>query len=390
MQQKVNNTFDITIKTFKGLEGILEEEVKQLGGENVKQGVRVVQTRGDMELVYKINLWSRTALRVLIPISTFKAKTTDEIYQVAKKIDWSQYMTENDTFAVDSTVHSKLFTHSKYVALVVKDAIVDQFRYKTDKRPNVDLEWPTLRINIHVSEDSISISLDSSGDSLHRRGYRSGKHEAPINEVLAAGLILLSGWDAKCDLLDPFCGSATILIEATRIARQIPPNIQKRFGFQQWENYDKTLWEKVVEEAKKEEKDCQVKIVGSDISNLYTEVARINIEAAGLEGKITIEQKAFRRTKPLSPEPGIIITNPPYGERLMIDEVDELYKNIGSTLKRKYIGHKAWIISSNMDAFNEIGFKAEKKIEVYNGPLLCHFNCYDIYEGSKKTQASID
>ncbi len=373
-------------KTFKGLEDVLAEELNQLGALNVNKVVRAVEFEGNKELLYKANFHLRTALRILKPIAEFEATNEQELYDEIKKIDWEQYFKIKNTFAVDSVVYSRLFSHSKYVALKIKDAIVDQFRDKYGKRPYVELDDPDVRISVHISEHKCSILLDSSGDSLHKRGYRIKTNKAPLNEVLAAGMILLSGWDKQSDFIDPMCGSGTLLIEAAMIAYNIPPGIyKKKFGFETWLDFDADLFEEIYEEEH-EEKKFEGKIMGSDVSEIAIRIAKENIDNAALNKKISLTVKPIENYNPPDDKKGFVVTNPPYGERMKKNEINSFYKVLGDRFKQSYQGYHIWLISNNFDAIKNIGLHPSKKMTLYNGALECKFLEYSIYKGSIKSK----
>jgi putative N6-adenine-specific DNA methylase len=373
--------FQITAKTHHGLEDVLSEELKQLGAEDITKMTRAVGFKGDMQLLYKANLHLRTALRILVPIYKFKASNETWLYRGVQKVDWSKYLTEKDTIALDSAVNSPIFKNSQYVFLKAKDAIVDQFRNKTGIRPNVDLDDPTVRINVYIQNDEVILSLDSSGSSLHKRGYRNEVNEAPLNEALAAGLILMSGWDKQSNFIDPMCGSGTILIEAAMIAHNIAPNInRKKFGFMNWNNFDKPLWDKIFNEASNSKSDFNLLISGSDISPESVRMAKGNIRAAGLQDKIILTRKDFVKIEPPAGK-STLIMNPPFGERMQPEDLNDLYKSIGDTLKQKFPGSEAWILSSNLEALKCIGLRTSKKIILHAGPLELRFNNYSLYAG---------
>jgi putative N6-adenine-specific DNA methylase len=375
----------IHIKTLARLEEVLAREIEEIGGQDIEIGKRIVSFEGSMKQVYRANYELRTAIRVLIPIQSFKARDERELYQNVGKIDWTEYMEVNQTFAIDSVVHNTpAFNHTKYAAFKAKDAIVDQFREKFGRRPNVNVDQPDLRLNLYISNGQASMAVDSSGDSLHKRNYRTQTGPAPINEVLAAGLVMLSGWKGDRLFLDPMCGTGTILIEAASYAWNMPPQLnRKEFGFMKWPNFDRKLWKEVVEKAKSRIKDSGPVIMGSDKDFKSIKIAEQNIEAAGMEGKIQVQRKKFEKLTP--PEgPGMLIMNPPYDERLGIDDIGALYKMIGDQLKQNYAGFEAWVISSNKEAFKQVGLRASKKMKLYNGPLECRYQRYEMYEGSKK------
>ncbi|HYF04130.1 MAG TPA: THUMP domain-containing protein [Patescibacteria group bacterium] len=382
-----NETHTLVAKTLFGLEDILSAELEALGAQEVTTFTRAVRFEGDTEMMYRANLHLRTALRILLPIHSFSAENEKGLYDGMQELDWSEILKETDTLAIDAAVSSQFFNHSKYVTQLSKDAIVDQFREKTGVRPSVDLDNPTVRLNIHIFEDECTVSLDSSGDSLHKRGYRTDTNIAPLNEVLAAGLVLLSGWTGQSNLVDPMCGSGTILIEAAMLALKIPPQMfRKNFGFKNWPDFDAELWAKVLKEANDAVlKEFPHQIVGSDISLRTIEIARDNIRNAGLEKFIKVEERRLEHTTP--PEGGgFVLMNPPYGERLTNVDVEMLYKQIGDVLKQKYKGYEAWLLTSNREALKAVGLRTSRKIPLYNGPLECRFVRYDLYEGTKKVK----
>lgn len=368
-----------TATTLTGLEEVLVEELKALGAEDIVPMNRAVQFTGTTALMYRANLALRTALRILKPVHTFHARSDNAFYRQIREIDWREYMTLSDTLAVDSVVNSKYFTHSQYVALRVKDAVVDQFRKHTGERPSVDVKNPSLQLNIYINEDECVLSLDSSGDSLHRRGYRLQAGEAPLNEALAAGMILLSGWDGRTSLTDPMCGSGTILIEAALIARNIAPGLlREEFGFLHWPDYNPDLWEAVQTEARESIVDCQASILGSDVDVEVLNMTRQNVVRAGVEEDIKLSLTSFEKRIP-STERGILIMNPPYGERMQTADIVEFYQRIGDTLKQMYPGHTAWILSGNKEAIKHVGLRTSKRYTLYNGPIECKYHKYEIY-----------
>ncbi len=372
---------ELLIKTFHGLEDVLVDELKVLGADNIKPLKRAVSCEGDLTLLYKANLQLRTALRILVPIATFKASNEDELYKKIYDIDWSKYLTDRKTFAIDAVAFSDMFTHSKYLGLKTKDAIVDQFREKTGKRPSVNVESPDLLINIHVSHDKFTVSLDSSGESLHRRGYRDVGHKAPLNEVLAAGMILLSGWTKDMPLIDPMCGTGTILMEAAMIACCIPPgHKRKEFSFMRWVDYDDLLWTQVKEAAEKRINYPKTNIVGGDNNAEAVDMAKTSTLDARLNRQIRILRASIQEHVPTATS-GMVITNPPYGERMKKDDIDNFYKTIGSLMKKNFGNYTVWIITSNNDALKHIGLKPSKKITLFNGPLECKFVKYEMFDG---------
>lgn len=372
--------FELIAKTFQGLEEVLAQELTELGANDIQIGRRMVSFSGDKEMMYRANFCLRTAVRILKPIKHFKAADADDVYNAVRSIEWDQYLDLNTSFAVDTVVFSQEFRHSKFVAYKVKDAIVDYFREKTGKRPNISITNPDLKLNMHIAEDQCTLSLDSSGESLHLRGYRVATVEAPINEVLAAGLIKLSGWKADCDLIDPFCGSGTIAIEAALMARNIFPGIfRKEFGFEKWRDFDRDLLDRIYNDDS-QEREFSHHIYGYDINLPAIEAARANAKSAGVADCITLEQKDFKLfAKP--EEKAIIITNPPYGERITTPDLLGLYRTIGERLKHEFTGGEAWIISYKEECFDEIGLKPSIKIPLYNGSLDCEFRKYQIFDG---------
>ena len=378
-----NQNYTMTATTLYGLEEVLSEELTTLGAHNIRQENRAVTFTGDRRLMYRANLELRTALKVLVPIHSFSARDEKTLYHYIRDIDWSKYLGIDNTLAIDSVVHSKFFTHSKYVALKAKDAIVDQFRKKTGQRPSVDLKDPTMRINLYISHDECIVSLDSSGDSLHRRGYRKSTEQAPLNEVLAAGMIQLTGWPRDSHFLDPMCGSGTILCEAAMYAFNISPGVYREsFGFHHWKNYDPQVWEEVVAEAKSAEQDFSYNIIGSDISGKALDAARHNITTAGLDDKIRLSRTPFEERTP-KVDGGIIVMNPPYGERMAIEDIKSFYSDIGDQLKQYYPGFDAWILSGNREALKHVGLRPSQNITLYNGPIECRFQKFEIYRGSR-------
>jgi putative N6-adenine-specific DNA methylase len=384
-----NSNFEMIAKTYHGLEDVLANELLQLGAQDIKTLRRAVKFKGDVGFMYKANLSLRTAVRIIKPIKTFKVSNETEFYDSIRAIDWNQYMTIDDKFAVDAFVNSTYFNHSLYIALKTKDAIVDQFRDNCGMRPDVDLEHPNLRINIHINEDLCTVSLDSSGKSLHKRGYRLETNEAPISEALAAGLILVSGWDKKSHFVDGMCGSGTFLVEAAMIAANIPANINRaHFAFEDWPDFDQNLWELIKESQLKKLKDCYGKIIGYDIDPQTIASAKINIQNAGLEDYIELKCENFFDT--VKPEgPTHLVFNPPYGVRLQAD-IPQMYQSIGDTLKKSYSGAEAWFLTSHMEGLKHVGLRASRKIEIFQAKLECRFVKYEMYRGTKKVKSSKD
>ena len=380
----MGNNFEMVAKTMYGFEPVLARELRALGAMDIKEGVRNVQFTGDKGFMYKANLCLRTAIKILKPFKSFRISSEDDLYREMKNIAWEELMEVNDTLAIDATVHSEKFTHSKFIAQKSKDAIVDRFREKFGSRPDVDLDFPTLRINVHIEKDYCNVSLDSSGQSLHKRGYKTATNIAPINEVLAAGLLLLSGWDGQCDFLDPMCGSGTILIEAAMIACNIPPNLnRKEFAFERWKDWDVDLFEKIEESVLKKVRDFHFTIQGFDTAPSAVQKAIDNIENASLSEFISVKRQDFFESEKERERHLHMVFNPPYGERLDID-MPVFYKKIGDTLKQGYPGTEAWFITSNLEAIKNVGLRPSRKIKLYNGALESKFLKYEIYEGTKK------
>ena len=375
----------LIVKTSFGLEDILIEELKSLGASGIVKGVRMVSVEGDQRMMYKINLWSRVALRVLKPIRKFRAGNEQQLYDEIKKVDWSEYLSVDDTLAVDAVVNKSVMTHSLYVALKTKDAVVDQFRDKTGKRPSVDLDHPSLRIHVHINENEAEVSLDSSGYSLHKRGYRMQSSEAPINESLAAGLILLSGWDQKSPFLDLMCGTGTLAIEACLMGLNKAPGLLRRgFGFERWADFDKSLWDELRMEAQQsEKKELDFPITGVDLSSMQIRNAMENASAAGVGKYISFQQMSFEKFEPDS-APGIILINPPYGGRITSNDLLQLYKSMGDQFKKKYAGWKAFVFTANMEAGKNIGLKPSGKIPLFNGKLECRLLKFEMYSGTRR------
>ena len=414
-------------KTFKGLEEVLAQELIELGANEVQLERRAVSFKGDKAMLYRANLCLRTALRVLVPvrveslkikversrkvdsrkIKEESKKPEDQVYEIAKSVKWERYMTEDSTFAIDATVYSDSLRNSRFVTYRVKDAIADYWTEKTGKRPNVNTEDPDVRINVHIANEQVTVSLDSSGESLHKRGYRVATTEAPISEVLAAGMLLMAGWKGQCDLYDPMCGSGTIPIEAALIARNIAPGVfRKAFAFEKWPDFDEELWSEIYNDDSKE-RDFAHKIYGSDASFYAVQQAMKNVKSAGVQKDVELRQirmeelKAYPQEKfyerPLDAQSSkalhpqgkgentpIVLINPPYGERLASNkDMEELYGKIGTALKHQFTGATAWIISSNEAAMKCIGLKPSKKIRLLNGELDCQFNKYELFAGKR-------
>lgn len=376
----------MTAKTFFGFEDILATELRKMGAIDVQCGTRVVHFTGDKGFMYKANIGLRSALKILKPISSFRASTEEELYRGIYRIDWSVYLTVGRTLAIDATVHSPHFRHSQFIAQKCKDAIVDQFRSRTGNRPGVDLTHPDLRINVHIDREQVTVSLDSSGASLHHRGYRTATNIAPINEVLAAGMLLLSGWDGKSDFLDPMCGSGTFLAEAAMIACNIPANInRKEFAFEKWTDWDNELFDTVTESLLRKTREFHYKIIGFDKAPSAVSKAKDNIRNANLDEWVSIENRNFFDSVKETDGPLHMMFNPPYGERLDID-LEQFYSQIGDTLKKGYPSTDAWFITANLEALKFVGLKPSRKIKLFNGSLEARLVKYEMYAGSKRTK----
>ena len=379
----MNQKFELIAKTFQGLEEVLAQELTELGAEDIQIGNRMVSFSGDKAMMYKANFYLRTAIRILKPIKHFTATTADEVYNAVKDIAWEEYLDATNTFAVDSVIFSEDFRHSKFVAYKVKDAIADYFREKTGNRPSVRINNPDIQINIHIAENNCTLSLDSSGESLHRRGYRQEQVEAPLNEVLAAGIILLTGWRGECDLIDPMCGSGTIPIEAALIARNIAPGVfRKEFGFEKWKDFNQELFDEIYNDDS-QEREFTHKIYGYDNNPQANAIAQRNVKAAGVSKDIVLKIQPFQQFEQPA-EKSIIIMNPPYGERISSDDLLGLYEMIGERLKHAFTGNDAWVLSYREECFEQIGLKASVKIPLFNGALECHLREYQIFNGKYK------
>lgn len=377
------DNLQIQIKTFFGLEQVLAEEVKKLGGKNVDVKNRAVTCEGDLGFLYKLNYSCRTALKILVPIMEFKAFNETKYYDKLYKFEWDQFLEPNQTFAIDATVNSERFSHSQFMTLKMKDAIVDYFQEKHKVRPNISKDNPDIKFHLHIDRELVSISLDSSGDALFKRGYRKEQTVAPINEVLASGMLQLAGWDGKGNFLDPMCGSGTLLIEAAMIAMDLPAQTFRRnFAFQNWKNYDSELFKTIKEVRLNRVKEFTGKIVGYDIDYSALDAARANIESAEMEDVIEVrKQNFFDSEKDLFPL--LIVFNPPYDERISIND-DDFYKKIGDTFKQHYPNTLAWLISADLDAPKKIGLRPSRKIKLFNGKLETRFLQYEMYDGTKK------
>jgi putative N6-adenine-specific DNA methylase len=370
-------------KTLYGLEELLAKELTELGANDLQIGRRMVSFSGDKALLYKANFHCRTALRILKPIATFKAANPDEVYEQVKEIDWSNYIASKKTFAIDTVVYSQKFTHSKFVAYRVKDAIVDWFEANDMRRPSVSVTNPDVQLHVHISHNDVTIALDSSGESLHKRGYRLEEGEAPLNEVLAAGMILKTGWHGERNFVDPMCGSGTLLIEAVLIALNIAPGVfRKKYAFEKWDDFDADLFETISSDDT-HEKEFKFKAFGSDMSPKAIAITNANVKNAGLSKYIVTKICAIQDLKDV-PETGILVTNPPYGERLNPRELMHSYSALGERLKHAFAGYNAWIISSNDEAFEQIGLRPSGKFRLINGDITCEYRHYEIFAGKRK------
>jgi len=380
--------FELIAKTFMGLEPVLAKELVQLGANNVEAGRRMVSFTGDKEMMYRANFQLHTAIRILKPIKRFQALSADDVYEGVKAVDWTDYLGLDKTFAVDSVVFSEEFRHSKFVAYKVKDAIVDQFREKTGQRPNISISNPDIRLHIHIADvapgkSECTLCLDSSGESLHRRGYRQEAVEAPLNEVLAAGMILMTGWQGDTDFIDPMCGSGTLLIEAALIARNMAPGLfRKEFAFEKWPDFDADLFDEIYNDDSRE-RPFNHHIYGYDVDVKAVNTARINIKAAGLSNDITVAEQDFKDFQQPQ-EKSILVTNPPYGERISTPDLLGTYKMIGERLKHQFTGNDAWVLSYREECFDQIGLKPSIKIPLYNGSLECEFRKYQMFDGKMR------
>ena len=381
--------FEMVATCMQHLEPLLAEELKTLGAKNIQLLKRAVKFEGDLKMMYLANIWLRTALKVLVPVFSFRARRDEQLYNKAKSFAWENIFAAEKSFAIDFAVHSEHFSHSQYAMLKVKDAIVARFREEVGKRPNIERKDADIRLHLHIRSDRVDISLDSSGDPLFKRGYKEKQHKAPINECLAAAMVMRSGWDGTETLLDPMCGSATIPIEAALIQSNIAPNLNRlRFGFEGWNNFDGNLLSEALEESRKSSKPFNGKIIARDKDGRSLMMARVNINAARIRKNIEVEEGNFFKMDPAD-EKGILLFNPPYGERLgESDQMQEFYAEIGSRLKHAYSGWKAFIISSDIEAMKFVGLKADKKYPLMNGKLDCQLRKYTLFEGKRKDTIS--
>lgn len=378
------NSQTFLAKTIAGLEEPLEKELVTLGANDVKKITRGVTFSGSTETLYRANYSVRTALRILCPVHSFEIKSQDDLYNEIMQMDWPSLLGESRTIAIDAVVSNSVYTNSLYLSQRAKDAVVDKVRTKTGKRPSVDLENPDMRVNVHLNRNLCSVSLDSSGVPLFKRGYRERTLEAPMNEVLAAGLVALSGWDKRSPLIDPMCGSGTLLIEAALAATNTPAGFfRKEYGLMKWPGYDADLWQRIVSEENGRMIPLEATIFGFDKNRLAVAISRRNIRSAGFDGRINVEHASFHALPPPVAS-GTIITNPPYDERMKMEDSIAFYKMMGDILKRHFSGYKAWIVSADMDAIKAIGLKPLKKFTVFNGPLECRFLGYELFSGSHK------
>ena len=376
--------YKLTAKTYSGLENILAEEIAKIGGKNIKPGLRAVFYDGDLEVIYKSNYYLRTALRVLREITFFQFRDIDQFYLRCKEINWLKYMNLNQSFSISSTVsNSRDFRNSMYASLKVKDALADYFREKTGKRPDVDTQEPDIYIHVHINKNFCTISLDSSGESLHKRGYRAGQGKAPLSEVLAAGMILLTGWNGNSDFIDPMCGSGTLPIEAAMIAQNIPPGrFRKEYAFQKWTGYNPKLFEKI--KAENQTKPLLKKIYASDISRESMLIAQTNARRARVYADIVFQQCDMQNLD-IKTNNAVIIINPPDGERMLPKNLDAIYAMIGERLKHHFTGNTAWLLTASREYLKSVGLKPKSKQILYNGKLECLYLSYPLFRG-KRTQ----
>ena len=373
--------FEMVAKTFQGLEGVLADELRSLGAENILEGVRMVSFEGDKELMYRANFCLRTALRVLKPFYKFRSSDADDLYEQVKRFDWSTVMRVDQTFAIDSTTNGEEFRHSRFVTYRVKDAIADYFIDRVGRRPSIRVTNPDIRLDVHINGDEVTLSLDSSGEPLYKRGWREAQTDAPINEVLAAGIIRLSGWDGQCDLVDPMCGSGTFLVEAALIACNINPGVfRQEYAFQRWEDYDDDLFDNIYNDDS-QEREFEHKIYGSDIDAKAIAISRANVKAAGVAKYIELERRDFADIEDI-PAGGYLITNPPYDQRLRLEDAEAFYGMIGTKLKHVFRGYHAWIIAYDNEQFDRIGLRPSVHYPLLNGALDCELREYVIFDGT--------
>ena len=385
-------TFKMLAKTLEGLEEVLAKELKDLGAENIVKGRRSVSFEGDLKLMYEANYWLRTAISILKPIASFKAENEQALYDGIYAIKWFEYFDIGQTFAIDTVLVNSNIDHSQFASYKSKDAIVDQFNYYFNQRPDVDTKNANIRISVYISNNECEVSLNSSGNPLFKRGYRQGGHKAPINEVLAAGLIKLSGWDMNSHFIDPMCGSGTLLVEAALMAYNFPPMfLREEFAFMNWTNFDPTIWREIMNEVLGKQREFEHRIIGGDISSKNLRYARDIVKTIRFHKDIElVNVDVADHIPPQDDVKGVVIMNPPYGERLLSDDLLDLYKKIGDAFKQNFTGYTGWVISSDTTALKSIGLKTSRKIPMFNGALECRFNAYDLYEGSKKVKPESD
>lgn len=373
------NSQTLIVKTLSGLEEVLAGELKALGATDIQLLKRGVSCRGDQQLLYRANYELRTALRVLVFVHSFPAFREEQLYNGIREIDWSKFMRVNDTLAVDAVTQGEVFRHSQYASLLTKDAVVDQFRDKTNRRPSVNTSAPTLRIHVHIRGTHCDVLLDASDESLHKRGYRRDTVEAPLNEVLAAGMIQLSGWNGDTVFIDPMCGGGTLPIEATMLSTRTPAQLHReQFGFMRWPDFDEKLWKAVKKNALSEIRELPNAVYASDKDLRARNATAVNLMASGLEKEIQLQRMAFEKLEPPA-ESGVLMFNPPYDERMKVEEIESFYSSIGDRLKQHWKGWNTWIISSNRDALKQIGLKTSKRITLFNGALECSFQHFELY-----------
>ena len=378
----------IIAKTFAGLEAVLTEELRALGAHRVEPGTRAVTFEGDSALLYRANLWLRTALRLLVPFRSFKTKHEKHLYRKLRETDWAELLDVDGSFAVHVVTQSRYLRHSRYLEQKTKDAIVDQFRERFGRRPSVDLQNPTLRIHLHLAADNTcTLSLDSSGDSLHRRGYRQEGGEAPLSEALAAGMLLLAGWKGGRPFLDPMCGSGTLPIEAALIAAGRPPHVpQRRFGFEQWKSFDADLWRKIRAEVSWECPTLPQPLFAYDSAPKALAATRQNLRAAGLGRVVRVRRCELSELEAPTPS-GLLVCNPPYDQRIGLMDAEGFYRLLGDVLKQRFQGWDAFVLSANRDALKRIGLRPRRRHVLFNGPLECRYLHFELYAGSRKQKA---
>lgn len=382
-----NHVIEMVATTLYGMEPFLAEELEQLGAKSVAIDKKAVRFMGDKALLYRCNLQLRTAIKVIQPIGKFQARNPDEMYDAIKQIPWDKYIDLKQTFAVDVALNTNYFNHSHYLALRIKDGIVDYYRQKKGCRPDVNPDQPDIPIHLYVNDQTCYLYLDSSGHPLYKRGYRYQQHTAQMSEVLAAGLIKLSRWNPETILIDPMCGSGTILIEAALLAGNSTPGLfRQHYAFMNWKDYEPLLYKKEMEKLYRHRSYIKTRIIGADSDLESVHLCRQNIKKAGMEGIIQVFHKPLQEFTPPAGTPGMVITNPPYGERLKQEHIDQLYEMMGDRFKQVFSGYIAWVLSSNMDAMKHFGLRPSQKIKIYNGPLECRFHRFELYSGSRKTK----